>query len=185
MTALSSWGAWIDETLIAPGATPGERLLGYGAGVAGALFAGCLAAHAGFSFWALLLVAAVGFDVFGGIVVNATRSGSRRFHGPNTRKWSALGFVAAHVHPFVLALLLPQEMPWLTAIVMYSGIALATVLVILAPEALRQPVAFAAAALLIAMAASVFPTAPVIIWILLLLIVKLLLSHLLPHVEGE
>ena len=167
--------------LIAPGATAGERLLGYGAGVSGAVCAAVLATYAGLPPWGVVVLAAVAFDVFGGVVVNATLSGSRRFHRPDTPRWSALGFVAFHVHPFVLALLLPEQMSWGAATVTYSGIVLATVLVTFVPRSLCPPVAFASAAVLIAVTTSVLPVADVVGWVLPLLIVKLLLSHLLPH----
>ena len=185
MTALRSWSRRIDEVLIAPGVAAGERLLGYGAGASGAVFATVLATHAALPTWGVVILAAVAFDVFGGVVVNATLSGSRRFHQPDTPRWSALGFVAFHVHPFVLALLLPEQMHWGVAAVTYSGIVLATVLVIVVPRSLRQPVAFASAAALIAVTTSVLPVANVIGWVLPLLIVKLLLSHLLPHSGSE
>lgn len=185
MTALRSWSTRIDEVLIAPGATPGERLLGYGAGASGAVFATVVATHAALPTWGVVVLAAVAFDVFGGVVVNATLSGSRRFHRPGTPRWSALGFVTFHVHPFALALLLPDQMSWGTAAVTYSGIVLATVLVTVAPRSLCQPVAFALAAVLIAVTTSVLPVADVVSWVLPLLVVKLLLSHLLPHLGDS
>lgn len=185
MGALRSWGTHIDGVLIAPGATAGERLLGYGSGVSGAVFAGVLAAHAALPLWAVVVLAAVAFDVFGGVVVNATLLGSRRFHRPDTPRWSALRFVAFHVHPFALAFLLPEQMPWGAATVAYGGIVLATVSVVLTPRSFRQPVAFVSAAILIAVTTSVLQAAAVVGWVLPLLVVKLLLSHLLPHPQGE
>lgn len=84
-------------------------------------------------FWTVIILALVGFDVFGGVVVNATPSGSRRFHGPDTPRWSGLGFVVFHIHPLSLALLVPDEMPWPTAIVAYAGVVLSAVFIIRAP----------------------------------------------------
>lgn len=185
MMALCSWVRRVDEMLISPGATPGERLLGYSAGLFGAAFAAALATRADTALWVIAVVAIVGFDVFGGVVVNATPSGSRRFHGAKTSRWSGFGFVAMHVHPLALVLLLPEEMPWATAIVVYAGVVLATVLISVAPKFLRQPIAFAAAAILIALTTVMPPPATLIAWVLPLLTVKLLLSHLLPHPAIE
>lgn len=166
--------------LTAPNATSAERLLGYGAGVAGAAIAGALAIAAELPALPTIILIVVGFDLLGGVVVNATPSGSRRFHTPGTPRWQPLGFVAAHVHPFVLALVLP-EMQWTTAIVAYAGIVFAAVLVILAPEALREPIAFASAAIVTLVCTSVLLPGAVVAWVAPLLVIKLLLSHLLPH----
>lgn len=180
MTAKRTWSQRLDEALIAPNATPGERAFGYGAAVFGAIFAGALAFSAELNVWISIVLIIVGFDMFGGVVVNATVSGSRRFHVPGTPRWNALGFVACHVHLLVLALLMP-EMPWTTAIVGYVGLILATIVVTLTPDSFKQPVAFLCAAVLIAITTSVFVPASVVAWVAPILIVKLLLSHLLPH----
>lgn len=87
----------LDSTLIVPGATTAERLMGYGAGVLGALFAGTIGSLNGISDLPLLLLIAGGFDLFGGSVVNATPSGSRRFHESGRSPWAAVGFVAEHI----------------------------------------------------------------------------------------
>lgn len=180
MTTKRTWVRRLDEALIAPNASQGERALGYGAAVFGAILAGFLAFDAGLNVWVSIILIAVGFDMFGGVVVNATASGSRRFHAPDTPRWNALRFVACHIHLLVLALLVP-EMPWTTAAISYVGLVLATVLVTLTADTLKQPVAFLCAAVLIAVTSAVFPAASVVAWAAPLLVVKLLLSHLLPH----
>lgn len=180
MTTIRTCARRLDEALIAPNAARGERLLGYGAAVFGAILAGAFAFSAGLGMWTSIVLVIVGFDMFGGVVVNATVSGSRRFHAPDTPRWNVLGFVTYHVHLLLLALLV-QEMPWTTAVVGYVGLVLATVLVTLTPAPLKQPVAFLCAAGLIAATTAVFPPAPVVAWVAPLLIVKLLLAHLLPH----
>ena len=113
--------AMVDDALIAPGATNTERLLGYGAGVCGAIFAGTTGALQGISGFGIVLLIVGGFDLFGGAVVNATPSCSRRFHTGKRSRGSALGFIAGHIHTLVLAAVLPTVMPWATAIVAYAG----------------------------------------------------------------
>ena len=58
--------AMVDDALIAPGATNTERLLGYGAGVCGAIFAGTTGALQGISGFGIVLLIVGGFDLFGG-----------------------------------------------------------------------------------------------------------------------
>ncbi|MDO5094658.1 MAG: hypothetical protein Q4D79_14795 [Propionibacteriaceae bacterium] len=178
----SLWPRRLDEALIAPNATNGERLLSYGAAILGAGFAAVLAITAGLPWWTTIVLTLMGFDLFGGVVVNATPSGSRRFHSVGRPRWAELGFVAGHVHPLLLAVLTPA-MPWSTAAVTYGGIVLASALIVLS-GALRQASAFALAALLLAPLVSIIPTEPVVAWVAPLLVIKLLLSHLLPHAPS-
>lgn len=154
MGAVRSLLRRVDAALIAPDPEPAERLLGYGFGGLGAVFGGVAAWTAGLSPLAVIVFVAFGFDLLGGVVVNASPSGSLRFHRPEVPRWNALGFAAGHVHLPVLALILP-DMPWLTAVVLYGGTVLATAVVILAPVRLRQPIAFGLAAVLIVAAVSV------------------------------
>lgn len=172
----SLWPRRLDEALIA---TNGERLLGYGAAIMGAGFAAALAITAGLPSWAAIVLTLMGFNLFGGGVVNATPSGSRRFHSAGRPRWAGLGFVAGHVHPLLLAVLTPA-MPWSTAAMTYGGIVLASALIVLS-GALQQASAFALAALLLAPLVSILPAEPVVAWVAPLLVIKLLLSHLLPH----
>lgn len=170
----------VDAVLVAPGATRDERILGYGAGILGAVFAAVMCALGGVSGFTAILLVMAGFDLFGGAVVNATPSCSRRFHESGRSTWSAIGFVAGHVHTIVLAVVLPQ-MPWVTAVVAYVGILLASILIILAPGRYRRPLAFMLAVLLIATCLVVQSLSMVVVWVIPVLVVKLLLAHLLAH----
>ena len=163
--------AMVDDALIAPGATNTEHLLGYGAGVCGAIFAGTTGALQGISGFGIVLLIVGGFDLFGGAVVNATPSCSRRFHTGKRSRGSALGFIAGHIHTLVLAAVLPTVMPWATAIVAYAGVLLA--------------VAFGLAVILIAICLAIQPLSPAVVWVIPVLVIKLLLSHLLPHPTNE
>lgn len=176
---MRAWVRWLDRQLIAPGATTGEHLLGYGAAAVGAGFAAVLAIGSELPWWTTTALILMGFDLFGGVIVNATASGSRRFHSPERPRWAGLGFVAAHVHPLILAVLTPT-MPWSTASVAYVGILLSGLLIILSGT-LRQPVAFAVSAVLIVTLVSIVPAGPAVVWVAPLLVLKLLLAHLLPH----
>lgn len=170
----------LDAALTAPDATGTERTLGYGTALVGAVLALVLAVRADLDVWQVALLTLVGFDLFGGVVVNATASGSRRFHAPGTPRHRVVVFTAVHVHPLVVAALVP-DLPWPTAVVTYAGVLAAVVLAVLVPDAVRAPVAFAAAALLVALLTTVLAPEPWVAWVGPLLVLKLLLSHALPH----
>lgn len=177
--------AMVDDALIAPGATNTERLLGYGAGVCGAIFAGTTGALQGISGFGIVLLIVGGFDLFGGAVVNATPSCSRRFHTGKRSRGSALGFIAGHIHTLVLAAVLPTVMPRATAIVAYAGVLLAVALIVSVRSQYRPPVAFGLAVILIAICLAIQPLSPAVVWVIPVLVIKLLLSHLLPHPANE
>ncbi|WP_069387678.1 hypothetical protein [Cellulosimicrobium cellulans] len=171
----------LDAALTAPDATGPERALGYGSALVGAALAVLLAVRADLDAWQVALLALVGFDLFGGVVVNATVSGSRRFHAPGTPRRGLVTFTAVHVHPLVVAALVPG-LPWSTALVTYAGIlAVVVVVAVLVPDAVRAPVAFAGAAVLVALLVTVLAPEPWVAWVGPLLVLKLVLSHALPH----
>lgn len=178
----------LDAALTAPDATGPERALGYGTAVVGAALAVVLAVapvdgtdSPDLAAWQVALLALVGFDLFGGVVVNATVTGSRRFHAPGTPRRGLVAFTAVHVHPLVVAALVPG-LPWSTALVTYTGIlAVVVVVAVLVPDAVRAPVAFAGSAVLVALLVTVLAPEPWVAWIGPLLVLKLVLSHSLPH----
>lgn len=88
------------------------------------------------------------------------------------------GYGAAHVHPFVVALLFPAQTWWASA-VLYLGLVASALLITSTPLALRRPVAFACAAALITWTIVTAPTEDALAWIAPLLVIKLLLAHLL------
>ncbi|OLT54621.1 hypothetical protein, partial [Cellulosimicrobium sp. CUA-896] len=133
----------LDAALTAPDATSTERALGYGTALVGAALAVVLAVapgdDAGLAVWQVALLALVGFDLFGGVVVNATVTGSRRFHAPGASRRGLVTFTAVHVHPLVVAALVPG-LPWSTALVTYAGIlGVVAVVALLVPPAVRAP----------------------------------------------
>jgi hypothetical protein len=129
----------------------------------------------------MAVIAVVAFDLFGGAVVNATAAAKRRFHGRGTPLQRFL-FVAAHVQPYLLALVVPG-MSWTAAATIHGLVVVAAVAVVLARPGLRRPVAFGAAVLVV-VAVPVLVTVPAALgWVVPVLVVKLLLGHLLPGEE--
>ncbi|MFQ6230449.1 hypothetical protein [Nocardia sp. NPDC002869] len=170
--------------MIAPAATRAEIVLGYTAAALGAMTAGAVAWHAGGTLLVVGVIALVGFDLFGGAVVNATDSAKRWYHRPVRSSRHHLGFVAAHVQPFILALIVPG-FGWWTAAAIYAIVFLAAVAVALSPREIRTPVAFVGAVFGVVVISGVFTVPAFLIWFAPVLLIKLLLAHLLPGPEPQ
>ncbi|MFD6400546.1 hypothetical protein [Nocardia sp. NPDC060249] len=170
----------ITDRLIAPNTTRSEAALCYSAALAGAVTAGLLARNAGGSALVIIVVALVGFDLFGGAVVNATDSAKRWFHRPGRDARHHLAFVAIHGQPFLLALVVPG-FGWWTAAAMYGFVVAAAAVVTSTPYRLRTPVAFAATVFGVAITAAVLAVPTFLLWFGPVLLIKLLLAHLLPE----
>ncbi|MFJ2668437.1 hypothetical protein ACIO14_29250 [Nocardia fluminea] len=169
----------ITDRLIAPNATRGEAALCYSAALAGAVTAGLQARHAGGSALVIVVVALVGFDLFGGAVVNATASAKRWFHRPGRDARHHLAFVAIHLQPFLLALMVPG-FGWWTAAAIYGFVVAAALVVTATPHYLRTPVAFAATVFGVVLTTAVLAVPAFLLWFGPVLLIKLLLAHLLP-----
>ncbi|WP_097871301.1 hypothetical protein [Streptomyces sp. rh34] len=170
----------LDALLVAPDAERGERIICYTGALAGTVIATALALRAPYAWPALTVIAVVAFDLFGGTVVNATRSAKRRFHRPGRSWFHHFAFVAAHVQPFALALLVPG-FGWISAGVVHALTLAGAACVLIAPADLRQPVAFAVSALAITVATTSVTVPGELAWFAPVLVIKLLLAHLLPE----
>ncbi len=172
--------ARVNAALVAPGASTPEITLSYVAAGAGAALAALSAHRAGLAPLPVAVLTVVAFDLVGGAVVNATASAKRRFHGPGHGPGRRLGFVAGHVQPFLLALLVPG-FGWTAAAIAY-GLALAgAVAVLAAGPHIRRPLAFAITVLGTVVAHLAAPVPAFLAWVTPVLLVKLLLGHLLPE----
>ncbi|RJL19503.1 hypothetical protein [Bailinhaonella thermotolerans] len=168
------------DRLVAPGATSGEVVAGFGAAAAGAVLALAIALGARLPPLSVAVVTVIAFDLYGGAVVNATRSAKRHFHRPGRTDRHRLAFVALHLHPFVLAWAVPG-VSWGAAATLYGLILAGALAVTAVPGALRRPTAFAATALALTVGTSVVPFPRELAWFAPVLLIKLLLSHLLPE----
>ena len=167
----------LNDSPVAPGATPPELALTYATALAGAVLV--VSTGGVSSLLAAAVTAVVAFDLFGGAVANAVPAARRRWHGPDSTRARHLLFVVAHVQPFLLALVRPDYGVGQAAL-LYGVTVLAAVAVLAAPLALRRAVAFAAAALGIGLVSVVAPAPAELAWLAPVLLVKLLLAHLLP-----
>jgi hypothetical protein len=174
----------VADRLVAPGAAPAELVLAFGIAFAGAALAVAQLGGTGAPAVAVAVVAVVAFDLFGGAVVNATAAAKRRFHATGTSPLRRFLFVAAHVQPYLLALVVPG-MSWTAAAAVHGLVVLAAVAVVLAPPGVRRPLALGAAVLVIAAVPLLVAVPAALGWVAPVLVVKLLLGHLLPGGEED
>ncbi|MFI9509967.1 hypothetical protein [Nocardia sp. NPDC052566] len=170
----------VTDRMIAPNATDGEVTLGFSAAFAGAAAAFLLAWHADLDLWRIVVVTVVAFDLFGGAVVNATSAAKCWYHRPGRHWPHHLGFVAIHLHPFILALVVPG-FGWAAAAIIYALILGGAVFVTFAPSLLQRPIAFCATAFSMVVVTSVQELPHAVAWFAPVLLLKLLLAHLLPE----
>ncbi|RNL87370.1 hypothetical protein [Halostreptopolyspora alba] len=169
----------LDARLIGPGANTGERLLCYGTSLAGAaLSVAAAAAGGGLSVLGLLVIAAVALDLYGGAVANATATAKRWWHRPGRTARHHFTFVACHVQPFLLALVVPG-FGWAAAGLSYGTVTGSAAVVLAVPAWLRRPTAFAMAALALTVVATLTAVPTELAWFVPVLLIKLLLAHLL------
>ncbi|MBB4934468.1 hypothetical protein F4561_005288 [Lipingzhangella halophila] len=178
MADLSAPGR-LDARLIGPGASNGERVLCYGAAFAGvALSVAVAVAHGRLSALAILVIAAVALDLYGGAVVNATATAKRWWHRPGRTARHHLTFVVCHVQPFLLALVVPG-FGWAAAGASYAVVVVSAAVVLTVPTRLRRPAAFATAVLALTAVTALTAVPAELSWFLPVLLIKLLLAHLL------
>ncbi|MFC9898219.1 hypothetical protein ACFVMC_31405 [Nocardia sp. NPDC127579] len=170
----------ITDRLIAPDATRGEIVSGFGSATLGATTIFGLGLHAGLDLWQVVVLALVAFDMFGGAVVNATASAKRWYHRPTRTAAHHLGFVAVHIQPFVLAWAVPG-FTWTAAATIYLTTLVAALVVTATPQSLRRPVAFGATAFGLTLTTTLVTVPHIAAWFAPILLVKLLLAHLLPE----
>ncbi|MFI6871120.1 hypothetical protein [Nocardia sp. NPDC050406] len=166
----------LGDRLIAPGASRGEQLVCYLTATIGSLVAVTLAVRADLSALAIVVIAVVAFDLCGGAVVNATASAKRHFHREGRTARHHLLFVAIHLQPFLLALVV-SEFPWYSAGAVYALALAGAVVVVSSPRFLQRPIAFAWVTLALLVPLDV-PAA--LAWMPPILFIKLLLAHLQP-----
>lgn len=173
------------DWLLGGGSVPAERLLVGAATVvaAGALVVVALLQDAAWSWWQWALVLAITVDVAGGVPANALGSAKRFYHSPPPPRLpiaqrvvrSHVGFAALHVHPFLLAALLPDgTVRWAGAwyLLCLGG----TAAVMAVPLFLRRPLA--AAIVTVALVAAPLVDAPAgLTWFGPVLMLKLVAAH--------
>ena len=132
------------------------------------------------AWWQILLVIVVGYDLVGGILVNATGPAKRWYHRPGTVR-NRLVFIAAHlVHLIVMAMLVLQfNWAWLGT---NAGVLLLAAIVIeVVPLGVRRPVAAGWVLVAILLNLTLVPVPPALAWFVPFFFLKLLVFHQVPE----
>lgn len=87
----------------------------------GAILSAALAWRAGMSPLAVVVLMTIAADGFGGVVVNATGSNKRGYTVRAAPTGFHMLYMAAHAHPFVVALVVPG-FSWTAAVVVYASV---------------------------------------------------------------
>lgn len=126
--------------------------------------------------WQLAVLMLLAVDLGGGVFVNASAAAKRWYHRPGVPGWHHWAFVAAHLHPFLVAWLFP-EAGWRWAACLYAATVMAAAVVLGAPLYLRRPVALTLAALILAALPLAAPVPLHLAWIAPVFVIKLLIAH--------
>ena len=131
-------------------------------------------------WWQILLVAVIGYDLIGGVLVNATGAAKRWYHRPGTRR-SRLVFISVHlVYLFVVALLvLRSEWTWLAvnASILFGGAAAVEAV----PVAVRRPLAAGWVVIAVLLNLILVPIPAALAWFVPFFFLKLLVFHQVPE----
>ncbi len=171
----------ISTPFIGPDATDTELALAWGTAVLAAVAQAATAVTLGWSAVQLAVAVAFAADVGGGVVVNATRAGSRYWNRPE--RGSRALFYAAHIHPLVIGAMWP-EVSLSSALSVYAGVMLCATTLAATPLPLKRPMA----ALLTGVGLVVAPLATFpagLDWIPGLLLLKLIAGHGVPETDRS
>jgi hypothetical protein len=172
-------GRW--DTFVGPGATAAEEWLQLLGGLALAVLVG-LCAILRFpvapSPGQLAVTILLALDLSGGIVTNATAPAKRWYHRDGQRLRHHLTFVLPHGVHLALTAWLFQGTPWWWFPLFYGHLIGATLAILAVPLYLQRPIAFLCYAWVLVL--SIIVGSPLgLEWLVPLLFLKLLLSHLL------
>lgn len=179
----SGWIGIVDR-LIGPGATEAELWLQLLPAVIAAIAAPLYALTLSHPWTPLQLglIALLGFDCVGGILTNATATAKRWYHRPGQGWQQHLVFVSFHTVHISLVALLFRETDWGFLLFVSSYLLIATLTILRSPLYLQCPVALGLYGL--ALLGDRYLLSPTLglEWFLPFLMLKLLVSHLLPGV---
>lgn len=172
------------DRLIGPEATHAEIALILTASLAGAAAVAVRLSQVGANGWLVVIGAALGFDLIGGVVANATSATKRWYHRPGSTIWGHVIFLLPHVgHVALVAwLFLNGNWRYFVAVVTLTAAAAGGVLV--SPARLKCPVAVGLC--LAGMGGWYYLLGPTLglEWFVPALLLKLVGGHLVPDGSG-
>lgn len=171
---------WFDR-FIGPGVTRAELWLQFGVAslVAVALPMAAVVDNRGWTWWQLLLIAVIAFDLMGGVVTNATSTAKRWYHRPGQSFNQHMGFILLHLLQPLVVVLAFDPGNWLFVGGSFGYLVLASLLILRAPLYLQRPLALSLLVGGIFLSLYVLPVPLYFEWFLPVYYVKLLVSHLL------
>jgi hypothetical protein len=171
-------GAW--DKFIGPGSTRAEIFLSLTVALLAGIGIPLIAFFSGLGWNILQLVVAglFAFDLFGGVVTNATSSAKRWYHREGQGFKEHLIFIAFHIHPFIIALLFPG-MLWTAALAIYLYLIISTLILLKVPLYLKRPAALTLYSGAILLSVFVIQMPAGWGWFMPLYFLKLLVAHLL------
>jgi len=185
-TPRSGWVGMLDR-FIGPGATQAELWIQLLPAVMAAIAAPLYALTLSDSWTMLQLgtIAFLGLDCVGGILTNATATAKRWYHRPGQGWQQHFSFVCLHViHIFVVAMLFRGN-DWRFFFLVSGYLLLASIAILRSPLYLQRPIALGLYGL--ALLGDRYLLSPTLglEWFLPFLMLKLLVSHLLPETPYQ
>jgi hypothetical protein len=173
-------GVW--DRLVGPGADPVETGLIVGAMVAGPGLAAAWALASGvdWAWWQWLVVVLIAGDLVGGLAANALAPAKRWHHRAGQGPRAHFSFAMLHLHPFLLALAMPDALSLRAAVIIYGLLLTSAGLVIAASARLKAAVALLCAAAAVALCSIWLPAAGPASWLPVVLYLKVIVAFLVP-----
>lgn len=132
----------------------------------------------GWTWYQLAVLAIFAFDMAGGMYVLSSRSGNRYWRDPARPPWFPYAFLAAHVHPLVMAAAFPG-ISWEFGFLTYLYMLAAATSVLHARRHLQRPFALVLFVFGYLALSHIFPLPDAWRWFILLYLVKLLVAFTL------
>lgn len=171
-------GAW--DKFVGPGANRIEIILALTVAVLAGISIPIIAIYSGLGWNNLQIVVAAlfAFDLFGGVVTNATSAAKRWYHREGQGFKEHLIFNAVHIHPFIIALLF-SGFGWESALLIYGYLIISAVILLKSPLYLERPLALTFYSGAIFMGVYLIQMPAGWEWFIPLYFLKLLVAHLL------
>lgn len=168
-------GSW--DKFAGPGATAAEVILLAVSVVAAAVVA-YLTRDTGWNAARIVVALLIAMDLFGGVVTNAASSAKRWYHREGQKPIQHFTFVAAHLHPFIVAWLF-RDMDWAFGAVIYGYLLLSSIIIMASPLYLQRPLAMLLYLGAVFIGQYIFYPTPGMAWFVPAFFLKLLICHLL------
>lgn len=137
--------------------------------------------------WQLLILAAIGFDIGGGVVANMSAGCKRFYHSEPTNKIESvlknhLVFISLHIYPIIIWAIFGL---WWVGMIWYFSILLCAYIVHKANEKNKNIVAACLFVCAVVCCIYIVHISVVGVLLMLLLFAKLILGHMIPPISGK